>query len=124
LDVGANVGLWAVPLAQRGTVHAFEPIPANAARLHATGNAALVIDDSDDRFDQLTVGLDTLDHQAAGLGLERIDVVKVDIEGHEDAFVIGGRSTLARSRPVIFMELNRAYFDQRQVSSHDVFSDA
>jgi FkbM family methyltransferase len=37
LDVGANIGFWTVPLAKvlkgRGCLHAFEPVPANFARL-------------------------------------------------------------------------------------------
>ncbi len=38
LDVGANIGFWTVPLANRvgatgGTVHVFEPVAANVARL-------------------------------------------------------------------------------------------
>lgn len=153
VDVGANVGFWAVPFAQRGIVHAFEPVPSNAARLAenaalngitdrlyihevalsdhvgsaaitlredfgrgaTTGNAALVIDHDDDRFPSVMVRLDTLDSLASGLLLDRIDVMKVDIEGHEDSFLRGARNTIARARPTIFIEWNRAYYDQRQV---------
>jgi hypothetical protein len=64
-----------------------------------TGNAALVIDLDDDRFPSLTVELDTLDSLASGLELDRIDVMKVDIEGHEDFFLRGARNTIAQARP-------------------------
>jgi FkbM family methyltransferase len=162
LDVGANVGFWAVPFAQRGTVHAFEPVPSNAARLaenaalngvsdrlcihevalsdHAgsavitlredflrgaeTGNAALAIDHDDDRFQSLTVGRDTLDSLVSGLRLDRIDVMKVDIEGHEDSFLRGARNTIAGARPVIFIEWNRSYYERRQVDPAARIADA
>lgn len=162
VDVGANVGFWAVPFAQRGIVHAFEPVPSNAARLaenaalngvtdrlrihevalsdHAgsaaitlredfsrgatTGNAALAIDHDDDRFPLLTVELDTLDSLASGLGLDRIDVMKVDIEGHEDSFLRGARGTVAHARPTIFIEWNRGYYDRRHVDPTALVTDA
>ncbi|WP_246102242.1 FkbM family methyltransferase [Methylobacterium terricola] len=34
-----------------------------------------------------------------------IGVIKVDIEGHEHAFLEGARATIARERPIVFIEL-------------------
>ena len=137
VDVGGNVGFWAVPLARRAQVHAFEPVPSNAARIRdnaalndvrrtltvhevalsdapaqltlslredfqrgaGTGNAAVVIDASDDVFASIEVVADTLDHQVARLGLTRLDVMKVDIEGHEDLALEGARETSAHPAP-------------------------
>lgn len=36
---------------------------------------------------------------------EQITVIKVDIEGHEHAFLLGAAETITRHRPVIFIEL-------------------
>lgn len=83
------------------------------------GNAALVIDDSDDRFNTQAVRLDTLDHQVSILDLTRLDVVKVDIEGHEDQFLLGARRTLEQFRPVLWMEWNSDYFERREVDPTD-----
>lgn len=47
----------------------------------------------------------SLDSAAAERGIERIDVVKVDIEGAEEAFLTGARQTLMAMRPVILLEL-------------------
>jgi len=160
LDVGANIGFFTVPLARaladrRGTLHAFEPLPSNFARLEEnlrlndlpdgvvqrwpcglssecteleitlredfqrggeTGNASIVIDDGlDARFKRIKVPVRTLDDFAAEHALDRLDFVKIDIEGHEDLFFEGGRSTLARTRPTILMEVNAPYFRRRGV---------
>ncbi|MHC4954018.1 MAG: FkbM family methyltransferase [Planctomycetota bacterium] len=81
-----------------------------------TGNAAIVIDDGrDERFEKVEIEVRTLDGFAAENGLDRIDLVKVDIEGHEDLFLEGGRDVLARTRPIILMEVNVAYFKRRGV---------
>ena len=49
-----------------------------------TGNAAVVIDSSDADFETVSIRADTLDNQAAEFGWDRLDVLKIDIEGHED----------------------------------------
>lgn len=51
-----------------------------------------------------SIKLKTLDAYAAEAGLERLDFVKVDIDGHEPRFVAGARETLRRFRPTILME--------------------
>jgi hypothetical protein len=39
----------------------------------------------------------------------RIDIIKLDIEGHETKFLDGGRKTISAHRPVLFIELNRVH---------------
>jgi FkbM family methyltransferase len=160
LDIGGNVGFWSVPLAQRGRVHAFEPVPNNADRIDenarlnhvdvavhrmalsdipgslrlslredfergaCTGNAAVVIDQADERFSVIDVPTETLDAWATNASLDRLDVVKLDVEGHEDRVLTGGRQTLARFRPVIFMEWNSDYYARRGVNPTSVLSRA
>ncbi|GHC97201.1 FkbM family methyltransferase [Novosphingobium pokkalii] len=38
------------------------------------------------------------------LGLERLDFVKIDVEGHEREIVIGAMETVRRCRPVVYLE--------------------
>jgi FkbM family methyltransferase len=152
VDVGANVGFFAVPLARDAErVYCFEPVPGNAARLRenlalngarnvelieaalsdapgtlpislredfrdgsGTGNAAPWIGDAGDAgFARIEAPMTTLDLWAAGAGLTRLDLIKVDVEGHEDYFLRGARATIARFRPAILAEFNEDYFRRR-----------
>jgi FkbM family methyltransferase len=54
------------------------------------------------------VGVATLDEATAALGLDRLDFIKADIEGWELQLLRGGRATLARLKPALFLEMNRA----------------
>jgi FkbM family methyltransferase len=53
--------------------------------------------------------LDTLDGFVARAGIERLDLVKCDIEGGELPMLRGGRATLERFRPVVFLEMLRKW---------------
>jgi len=164
LDVGANIGLWTVPLARAlspaGCLHAFEPIPQNFARLEKniggndiravvqlhriglsdtqasismalredfqngaeTGNASIVINSNDGRFPWVDIAVVPLDGDLFhSLKIDRIDFIKIDIEGHEDKFLSGAMNILQRFRPIIFLEINDYYYHQRHIDPSEVF---
>src|SRR3954470_5497891 len=131
VDVGAHVGLYALTWARRfprARVIAIEPSPATCARLvrnvarnlltvevhevaladHIGDGDLHVTDDdayaglSDTRRkpirDLITVAVTTLDTIAADL---RLGLVKIDVEGHEDDVIAGGRRSLLRDHPVL-----------------------
>jgi FkbM family methyltransferase len=143
LDIGANLGEWAVPLARvvgpTGRVLAVEPAPRSAAALdktlaanalrHAevvrcavgerdgvaefavplvtsaradTGTAR--IGPASAGHEVLEVELRRLDSLVAEWRLDRIDLVKIDVEGHERRVLDGGGDSLARFRPVLVIE--------------------
>src|SRR5262249_58723460 len=52
----------------------------------------------------LRVALRRLDSLVDERGLERIDLIKIDVEGHERRVLDGGASTLARFRPALVIE--------------------
>jgi FkbM family methyltransferase len=57
--------------------------------------------------DEITVPVTTLDTYVERERLDRIDVVKVDVEGAERLVFLGGRRTLARAdAPAIFFEVD------------------
>lgn len=52
------------------------------------------------------VQVKTLDGFVAEEGLTRLDLIKLDVEGAEPLVLQGGRESLARWHPILFMELN------------------
>lgn len=48
----------------------------------------------------------TIDDLVNSLGLDRVDLIKIDIEGNELAALAGAEQTLQRHRPVLVVELN------------------
>lgn len=55
------------------------------------------------------IPLTTLDAFAEARSLERLDFLKADVEGWEIPCLRGGRAALARFRPVVMLELVRAF---------------
>jgi FkbM family methyltransferase len=48
----------------------------------------------------------TLDDFVARSGIERVDLIKIDVDGHEFPALKGGSGTLARFRPILVMEMS------------------
>jgi FkbM family methyltransferase len=74
------------------------------------------------RLGQEEIELRRLDDVAAELGIQRVDFVSIDIDGHEPAFLRGADKTLRRDLPPIAMEfaqecLHYAGSDVREVAS-------
>jgi FkbM family methyltransferase len=81
-----------------------------------TGNASIPVEEEFDRgFPTTGIELSRLDDVwPTSRGADhRIDLIKVDIEGHEDQFLSGARQTLWRHRPTVLMEVNRPYYVAR-----------
>lgn len=62
----------------------------------------------------------TLDQALAEQGVERVDLIKLDIDGYETAMLRGAAATLARFRPVIVMELAPYVLRERGSSLGDL----
>ncbi len=88
-----------------------------------TGNASIVIDDSDGRFQCKMIEVDTLDNIFPSLNVKRLDFIKVDIEGHEDRFLNGASSTIGQFRPIIHMEINESYYSRRGLDATTLFEE-
>jgi FkbM family methyltransferase len=65
------------------------------------------------QFPRTVVQRETLDRIWHDRG--RIDIVKLDIEGHETKFLEGGRETISTHRPVLLIELNRMHHEIRGI---------
>ena len=57
------------------------------------------------------VDFETLDACCASEGITRVDLVKLDVDGHEFAVLAGGRRILGTSRPALLMETGAWHFD-------------
>jgi len=135
VDVGSNIGLYALPLAvlagPQGQVLAIDANPMMAARLARNarlsglsninaiacavsdreGSGALSVRKNDDAIVAVEetgtgpIPVRTLASVVAEAGLDRIDGLKIDIEGHEDKalvpFLDGALRTLLPRRVVI-----------------------
>lgn len=88
----------------------------------ATGNASVAIADGGDGplrvEDVSTVTLDTLVDGSIG----ELELLKLDVEGHEDAVLRGGLRTIRRCQPVIIMEWNPVYYHRRGIDPTTAFA--
>jgi len=57
------------------------------------------------RMDTLGAEAITLDHAAQQMRLEKVDFIKIDVDGHEYSVLSGGKELLKRFSPVIVMEM-------------------
>lgn len=64
----------------------------------------------------------TLDGWCAAHGVDRVDVVKVDVEGAEARVLDGARGLLARWRPMLLVELEDRHLRRFRTSAAEVFA--
>jgi FkbM family methyltransferase len=147
-DLGASIGYYSIVIAAelRGDcrVYAFEPNPPTMQRLRKNlehnaargvflceeglsdvpGHASIVDVPVDSGSSYLERGegipVTTLDLFCSRHGIERLDLIKIDIEGAELRALRGGYATLKRFRPAILIELNPDALDRDRSSVRDV----
>lgn len=126
VDVGAHIGTWTRPLAERfGRVMAIEPNDETfrllldntdgLSNVRAMQSAAW---DRSERLDLVNDGENSGECRTVptvnggscagvpldSLGLERVGLIKVDVEGAELRVLTGARGTVERCRPVVVIE--------------------
>ncbi|MDO5977546.1 FkbM family methyltransferase [Flavivirga spongiicola] len=89
-----------------------------------TGNAAIRTSEAmDEGFKVSPIKLERLDDvwckDYSHYG--NIDLIKMDIEGHEDFCLEGGKETINKHRPTILMEVNKPYYEAREVELDELF---
>lgn len=66
-------------------------------------------------YETLRVAMRRLDRLVAERGWEPVDIIKIDVEGHERRVLDGAAQTLARFRPVLVIETGHEAGDDRAV---------
>ncbi len=67
------------------------------------------------------VQLTTLDHFIEDQGLERVDFIKIDVEGFELETLTGAQKTLASLHPAIMVECEQRHLNPQNLSLRQVF---
>jgi FkbM family methyltransferase len=88
-----------------------------------TGNAAIIIDSDDLLFKCTEIQVSRLDDIFDSLGVDRIDFIKADIEGHEDRFLAGAANIIRRFRPSLYVEINKPYYQRQGRDAATVFEE-
>ena len=85
--------------AENGTVSLRLPPPGNSAVASVTASWI--------NADKITVPVRSLDSLVAEHGIEgRLSLIKIDVEGYESQVLAGATETLARFRPLLYVEFN------------------
>ena len=137
VDVGAKFGLWTLRLSKRcKKIHAFEPNPENISLLkksirklknariypYALGDKAGVgkffvherlgwgglVKRNLEYKQTISVPVRTLDSFNFGA----IDLIKIDTEGYELPILKGGRKTIEREKPQLYIEI---HFEEKKI---------
>lgn len=90
----------------------------------STGNTSIQISQSYDKnYITVPIMLKRLDNviQDHMNEFDRIDIIKMDIEGHEDYCLKGAKNTITKYRPTILMEVAKPYYEARKVKLDDTF---
>jgi FkbM family methyltransferase len=131
LDIGANAGHYTLRMSElvgpNGLVIAFEPIAETFRELACDcgkaryANIALVNAAVSDRPGRVCMTVPTRDSYRASITdsgisvlavaldamkLPKVDLIKIDVEGHELPALLGARELLAREKPRLIVEEN------------------
>lgn len=102
-----NVAILPMALGEASEV-ALLSVPIKASGSYGFGLANLSAAVGERRSEIEAVAVVTLDQCVSALGLDRLDLIKADIEGAELAMLRGARRALQMLRPALYIELDES----------------
>ena len=110
-----NISLFKLALSDKnGSGKIFIPKTFN------TGMASLNVNDMQVAdYEVEAVELKKLDDFVKEQNVKRIDVIKVDVEGHELAVIKGAIESMFRFKPPIIMEVNRGFLQKAKIKEEE-----
>ena len=148
LDVGANIGIYSYYFRNKfHNVEAFEPIKEITYRLESLKSKSIkvhhvALSNKTDEV-KLFIPLQANGKMDAGLSsleekskcLERIvdaktidsyqfndiDLIKIDVEGHEESVLVGALKTINKCKPIIIVEIEQRHIKKNILEVFDLF---
>ncbi|MDL5154843.1 FkbM family methyltransferase [Actinomycetospora termitidis] len=117
LALGAQGGAGVLSLPRRRL------LPVHGRAFLTTGAVGLGSNAEFAHHEDVPVEVGTLDELVADLALDRLDLVKVDIEGAEAGLLAGAHKTLESFRPVLMLELEDRHLARFDTSVAEVVDD-
>jgi len=113
-----NVRVDSRALADREGVRPFEAPPAG----HVWDGTGRLVDEAKVRLkpDTTTVDVTTIDALAAEHSLDRVALIKIDVEGWEPAVLRGAANVLRTSRPALIFEYDPAYVERSGTNADEL----
>ena len=102
MNAFGNVKVMALGLGSEQRVHRLYKVVGSNAGM----NRIVLEDPSSDRFPYSEIKVERLDGLLPSLGLDRVDLIKIDVEGFELEVLKGAEATLRDFHPTLFIELD------------------
>ena len=96
-----------VALSDARTVEVFRIPYIDGRRCYSRGSLAPIVDTG--AYDEIRVQTDLLDSVFSRMGLQTLDFVKIDVEGHELEVIKGGERTFRRHQPLLLIEIEQRH---------------
>lgn len=69
-------------------------------------NENYIIESGKSGWGSYSIATSTLDEFIQGRGFDKIDLIKLDVEGHEGRVLLGARNCLSKYLPILFVEIS------------------
>ena len=102
-----DVEVQQLALSDRRSTATFRVPYIDGRRHDSRGSLARTVDS--DRVSEIRVHTDSLDNVFQSGKLQRLDLVKIDVEGHELEVIKGGEQTLRAHQPVLLVEIEQRH---------------